>query len=84
MLLASTDLSFLLASYARNAALCFVTLCVATNAGWGLHGVWLVLVQFHTTRLTQNMHRLYLSPQSPLKRGAQVAPVGDGVAPVAA
>jgi Na+-driven multidrug efflux pump len=68
LLLAGRDLSWLLASYARNAALCFVTLAVSQNAGWGLRGIWAVLIQFHATRLAQNAHRLYVSPASPLKR----------------
>jgi Na+-driven multidrug efflux pump len=67
LLLAGRDLKWLLVSYARNAAACFVTLAASQHAGWGLRGVWAVLIQFHATRLAQNAHRLYVSPASPLK-----------------
>jgi hypothetical protein len=35
--------------------------------------VWAVLIQFHATRLAQNLHRLYISPASPLKSTAALA-----------
>lgn len=75
LLLAGRDLTFLLTSYARNAVLCALTLYALQRAGWGLPGVWAVLIQFHTTRLSQNGHRLYVSNASPLKSTA--APQAD-------
>jgi putative MATE family efflux protein len=68
LLLAGRDLKWLVISYARNAALCFVSLELLNRAGWGLVGVWLVFVQFHASRLVQNAHRMYVSEDSPVKK----------------
>ena len=66
LLLAGRDLRWLVISYVRNAALCLISLRLIMTAGWGLTGVWLVLLQFHCTRLGQNSWRLFVSKGSPL------------------
>jgi len=71
LLLAGRDLRWLVISYARNAAACYLTLRLLLDyAGWGLQGVWVALIQFHIIRFGQNLHRLTVSPASPLKSTA--------------
>ena len=66
-LLAARDLRWLVASYAVNALLCASTLRAVGSAGWGLWGVWLIMVQFHITRLACNAWRLFTDGASPIK-----------------
>ena len=66
-LLATRDLRWLVASYAANALLCAASLQAANSAGWGLWGVWLIMTQFHVTRMAWNSWRLFYDGRSPLR-----------------
>lgn len=46
LMLASRELPFLLVTYAIGSSLAVATLGLAVNAGWGLPGVWLAVLQF--------------------------------------
>jgi len=67
LLLAGRDLRFLLCAYAANAACCYLSLQLMLRSGFGLHAVWLTLIQFHVVRFSGNLYRLVISPASPLK-----------------
>ena len=72
MCLAGGEQSFLLRANALGAAVATGTSAWAVSAGWGLSGVWLGILVFHVTRITQNGARL-LSARSPLRRTAPMA-----------
>ena len=67
MCLAGGELGFLLRANALGVTLALGASAAAVAAGWGLSGVWLAILVFQVTRLTQNGARL-LSARSPLRR----------------
>lgn len=56
--LTGRDLLFLVLSYVVNCALTLVSLQRLLQAGFGLQGVWLCVLQFQSTRLVQNWIRI--------------------------